>query len=173
MLKFMTILPGLALPLLVGGCYSVSPEGQVQPPNSSVASWQMPWQLDPISRQSVARGERIARAYVPGTGYVRGTRQALASVGHELPVGPGPNRTVETCRQTVAGEAEKIGAKQVEAVSAGPEHVDAKGHYVAPVLIRVNYARHGGHEVREAVLTCIVDQNDKIVDAFAGSRRRV
>jgi hypothetical protein len=114
----------------------------------------------------------IRCAWRKDTGYVRGTPTALASIGRPLPAGPEPNHTVETCRQTVAGEAEKLGARQVEAASAGRERIDAKGNYVAPVLIRVNYLRGGRYEVREAVLTCIVDHNEKIVDAYAAGSRR-
>ncbi len=174
MLKACALVSSLSTPLLVAGCMSLPPGETAVTPGTSVASWQMPWQLDPIWPQSVAHGETTTRTYVPGTGYVRGTPTALASVGRPLPKGPEPNHTVETCRQTVAGEAAKFGARQVEAASAGRESIDAKGNYVAPVLIRVNYLRGGHYEVREAVMTCIVDRNEKIVDAYAaGSRHRV
>lgn len=169
MLKHIAILSSLSLPLFTAGCFNTA-SNEVS--GASVASWQMPWQLDPISRRSAAYGERIFTAYVPGAGRVRGTRQALASIGHALPQGPGPNRTVETCRRTVAGAAARYGGKQVEAASAGPDHLDAQGDYAGRVLIRVNYRRPWGYEVREAVLTCIVSPTDKIVNAYAAGSRR-
>ncbi len=135
-------------------------------PGTSVPTWHMPWQLNPIAKHGPGH-ERIFRAYVKGTGYVRGTRVALRSIGHPLPRAHGLNRTVSACRSVVASEARKDGAKQVEAASAGPDHVNAKGHYVGNVLFRVNYLRHHHYEVRQAMLTCVVDRNLKIVDAFA------
>ena len=167
MLKHIAILSGLSLPLFTAGCFDTASN---QVAGASVATWQMPSQLVP--RRSAVPGERIFSANVPGIGMVRGTRQALASIGHALPPGPGPNRTVETCRRTVAGAAARYGGRQVEAASAGPDHLDARGDYVGPVLIRINYRRPWGYDVREAVLTCVVDRNDKIVDAYAASSRR-
>ncbi len=166
--KHIAILSGLSLPLLTAGCFST---GSNELAGKSVASWQMPMQLRPISRKT--QGERIFTSKVAGVGMVRGTRQALASVGHALPQGPGPNRTVDTCRKTVAGATADYGeAKEVEAASVGPDHIDARGDYVGRVLVRVDYVRPWGYEVREAVLTCIVDPNEKIVDAYAAGSRR-
>lgn len=133
-------------------------------PNASAASWQMPWQISPASAASQAETTLV---YVPQTGYVRGTPEALASLGTPLRAASGPNRTVEACREVVLSEAAKIGAREVEAVSAGPHRRDAKGRYVGPVHMRITYARLGGYEVREATMTCLVDRNGKIVDAFA------
>lgn len=136
-------------------------------PNTSAATWQMPWQLSPMTAASEARGEEGILVYVPQTGYVRGTRTALASLGSPLQKASGPNRTVEACRSVVQSEATKIGARDVEAVSAGAHRRNSKGQYVAPVHMRITYARLGGYEVRDALLTCIVDAKGKIVDAFA------
>lgn len=134
-------------------------------PGTSVPTWHMPWQLNPISKSSPGR-ERIFKAYVKGTGTVRGTRTALRSIGHPLPRARGLNRTVRACSAVVSSEARKIGGKQIEAASAGRDHVNAKGHYVGNVLFRINYRRHHHYEVREAMLTCVVDRHLKIVDAF-------
>jgi hypothetical protein len=134
-------------------------------PGTSVPTWQMPWQLNPIAKSPHGR-ERIYKSYIKGTGSVRGTRQALRSIGHPLPHAHGLNRTVNACRAVVASVAKKDGAKQVEAASAGPDHVNAKGHYVGNVLFRINYHRHHAFEVRQAMLVCVVDRHLKIVDAF-------
>lgn len=135
-------------------------------PDSSAAGWQMPWQLVPLGTASQQAGETVVLSWVPRTGFVRGTPAALEGLGRALEAAPGPNRTVETCRQTVWGEASKSGATEVEAVSAGTERVDRKGDYFAPVHMRVTYQRPSGWEVRESTLTCIVDRRGKIVDAY-------
>ena len=135
-------------------------------PNTSAAAWQMPWQLTPIGTSSEQGGETIVLSYVPQLGFVRGTSAALASVGRPMAAIDGPNRTVETCRQTVWSEASKSGATEVEAVSAGTEQRDRKGDVFAPVRMRVTYQRPSGWEVRESTLTCIVDRRGKIVDAY-------
>ena len=135
-------------------------------PNTSAAAWQMPWQLTPLGTSSEQAGETIVLSWVPQIGFARGTSAALASVGHPLEAAAGPNRTVDTCRQTVWSEASKSGATEVEAVSAGPEQRDRKGDYFAPVLMRVTYKRPSGWEVRNSTLTCVVDRGGKIVDAY-------
>ena len=79
---------------------------------------------------------------------------------------PGPNRTVEPCRAMVQVEAKRLGARALEAVSAGPHRRNPKGEWVAPVRMRVTYPRPDGYEVKEATMTCIVDRENKIVEAF-------
>ena len=143
------------------------PAVQARPaPNSSAAAWQMPWQLMPLGAAPEQDGETIVLSYVPQLGFVRGTSSTLASIGRPLATRDGPNRTVETCRQTVWSEASKSGATEVEAVSAGIEQRDRKGDFFAPVRMRVTYQRPSGWEVRESTLTCIVDRGGKIVDAY-------
>lgn len=144
---------------------AVAPE----PPNSSAASWQMPWQISPASAASRSQGEEIVSAYVPNTGYVRGTPQAVAAIGAPLEAAPGRNRTVEACRDVVESEASKIGAREVEAVSAGPHRRNRRGQYEGPVHMRITYATTNGFEVREATMTCIVDGRGRIVDAKAAA----
>lgn len=172
------ILLALALPplLAAGGCINtliesgrpgaVAEAGAAPAPNASASTWQMPWQISPVAAASQAAGEKVILSYVPQTGLVRGTSSTLAGLGRPLAAAAGPNRTVNTCRETVQSEAVKVGAKEVEAVSAGPEQRDRKGNYFAPVHVRVTYARPTGLEVRESTLTCIVDAKLRIVDAY-------
>lgn len=136
------------------------------PPNASASTWQMPWQIAPLGPTAQAAGEPTILSYVPQTGFVRGTSLALASLGRPLDPAPGQNRTVETCRSVVVGEASKVGAKEIEAASGGAEQRDRQGHYFAPVHFRITYARPGGLEVRESTMTCIVDTGNQIVDAY-------
>ncbi len=109
--------------------------------------------------------EETVRIWVAGTGYVRGRRDAVAAWGRPLKASPGPNRAVEPCRAMVQGEAERLGARSVEAVSAGPHRRNPKGEWVAPVRMRITYPRPDGYEVKEATMTCIVDRENRIVDA--------
>ncbi len=133
--------------------------------NSSAASWQLPVQLTPSYKRN---GEDTVVAYVPQSGFVRGRPEAVSRIGKPLPSVPGVNHTVQTCRNTVASKAVEIGGRDVEAVSAGPDHLDAKGHYTGPVLVRVTYANPDNtYQVVESPLLCTVDRKGKIVDAVA------
>ncbi len=143
---------------------SIAPPA-AETPGTSVATWQMPWQISPATVVSEAQ-EETSLAFVPGTGYVRGTRTALDGLGRPLAAAPGRNRTVEACRTVVTVEARKIGATEVEVVSAGPHRTGRDGRSAGPVDIRITYARPGGYEVRIARMTCIVDRRGGIVDAF-------
>lgn len=135
-------------------------------PDTSAATWQMPWQIAPIGAASSAAGEQTILSMVPGTGLVKGTSVALQSIGQPLPVVPGRNRTVDTCRATVMSEASKAGMKEVEAVSAGADKTDKKGDYFAPVIFRITYERPMMYEVREATMICVVSRKGAIVDAY-------
>ncbi len=174
--RTLSVAAALALALSTAGCLertattslnagAVAVTAASEPPNTSPASWQMPWQISPASTASKAQGEETVLAYVPNTGYVRGTPEAVASIGVPLAIAPGPNRTVEACRDVVESEASKIGAREVEAASAGPHRRNRRGQYEGPVRMRITYATSNGFEVREATMTCIVDARGKIVDA--------
>jgi hypothetical protein len=166
-----------ALPCLLAVAGCVSTTASVQPvttastgqaaPNTSAATWQMPWQLTRGAAPPSGEPDEVTLAYVPQTGYVRATPRTLASLGQPLRPALGPNRTVDACRTVVQSEAAKLGAKEVEAVSRGPHQVARGGHLVGSVDMRITYAVPGGYEVREATMTCIVDRNGAIVDAFA------
>src|SRR5215218_293618 len=73
------------------------------------------------------RGEGTVLIYHPRMGFVRGTRSALAGLGAPLEPASGPNNTIEACRAALRAEAGRLGAREVEAVSAGPEHRNRKG----------------------------------------------
>lgn len=173
-MRFLTITAALAAALSTSGCVEMLTRSNAaaglppeQAPNGSAATWQMPWQISPIASRAEAEGEQTILSYVPETGFVRGTQTALAGLGRPLEPVPGPNRTVEPCRDVVSGEAVKVGAKEIEAVSAGPDQREAGGKHVGLVRVRITYARPSGLEVREATMTCIVDRKGKIVDARA------
>ena len=140
-------------------------------PNTSAATWQMPWQIRPIVYAERRRRERIVEAFVPKTGQVRGTRIAIATIGMSLRPAPGPNRTVKACRAVVAKEAAKLGAREVEAVSAGPEHLTTSRKFVAPVKFRITYKTRKAYEVRISVLSCVVSRRNKLLNAYVSNRR--
>ena len=115
----------------------------------------------------VAGSEQFVLAYHPQMGFVRGTRSVLANFGRPLEPASGPNRAVEACREAAWAEAVKLGARNIEAASAGPEHVNAKRQCVGPVRMRITYDKPvSGYEVREATLTCVVDRKGKLIKAF-------
>src|SRR3954468_7067048 len=125
--------------------------------------------------------EDVGVTYVPGVGLVRGTRPALAGLAAPLRPARGPNRALAAGREggrgqaggvtgpvgggqkAVRAEAGKLGARSVEAVSAGPEQRNPQGQTVGPVRVRITYERVGGYEVREATMRCVVDRSGKVV----------
>ena len=152
------------------GALARTPRTNVSP-NSSAATWQMPWQITPIAYGSAKHRERIAEAVVPGTGRVRGTPMALQSIGRPLVSAEGKNRTVASCRNKVSQEARKFGAKEVEVVSAGPESF-RDGVFSGPVRVRITYAYRGKYEVRQSILTCVSSPAGNIVDAYVAKNNR-
>ena len=126
----------------------------------------MPWQIRPIRTGARARRERIVEAFVSKTGRVRGTRAAIATIGQPLRSARGRNRTVNACRAVVASEAAKLGAKEVEAASAGRERRTAGRNYAAPVKFRITYKVGRKYDVRFTVLRCVVDRRGKLLNAY-------
>jgi hypothetical protein len=149
----------LVVALSIAGCGDT-----ILPMRQSFAAG--PGSAGPSKSAGAGSAEETVRVWVPEAGYVRGTRDAVGAWGMPLKAAAGPNRTVEACRAMVWGEAEKLGARTVEAVSAGPHRRNLKGEWVAPVRMQVTYARPDGLEVKEATMTCIVDRENKIVEAF-------
>jgi hypothetical protein len=132
-----------------------------------VAAWSTPAQLARILDAAHVRGDKSPVVWVPGTGYVTGAPDMLATIGQPLPAVPGQNHVVEPCRASVLAEASKLGAIDVEAALMGPERRDRTGRRFAPVDMRITYKVPGGYELRRATLTCIVDRSGRIVDAYS------
>jgi hypothetical protein len=163
-----------AVALLTSGCVDTAGSLQTRPviaakaPSAPAPNTPATLQTQQIFSRAASQAgdEEIVTAYVPQTGNVRGTRAALASLGSPLRPAPGRNRTVQACREAVQSEAMRLGAHKVEAASAGPDRRNDKGQFVGPVRMRITYARATSYEVRLANMTCIVDAEGKIVDAF-------
>lgn len=175
------IATALALMLAAGGCVggrsgslttgSLRPAGLQAAPRPADAKPEEDRPASPTLPASAASaptdlgdGEIVTR-YVAGTGMVRATRQVFAGLGRPLQGQPGPNRTVAACREAALTEAQKLGARDLEAVSAGAERTDRQGRVTAPVMMRITYPVTFGVEIREAVMTCTVDRAGRIVDA--------
>jgi hypothetical protein len=136
------------------------------PTHAGVAAWRTPPLLDTQLEAARVRGQPSVLVYVPQIGYVTGEPAVIATIGKPLPAVPGRNRTVEPCRAAVFNEASKLGALDVEAVSAGREQRDRKGRIFAPVDMRITYKVNGGYELRSATLVCILDRKGRIADAY-------
>jgi hypothetical protein len=150
------------------GATASLPEAPTEAPaEASVASWKSPPQLARILDAASVRGDKSPIIWVPGTGYVTGAPDVLATIGQPLAGARGRNRTVEPCRETVLSEASKLGAIGVEAAPLGPEQKDPKGRIFSSVDMRITYKVPGGFELRRATLTCVVDRTGRIVDAYS------
>ena len=110
-----------------------------------------------------ATGDKPVVEFRPQLGFVHGTRSVLATLGSPLKPARGPNRTVAPCREAAWAEAAKLGARNIEAVSAGPAQLNKKGQFVGRVRMRIIYQKLLGYEVRESTMTCVVDRAGKVV----------
>lgn len=95
---------------------------------------------------------------------VFGTRRDLENVSYALQPRSGtPSRMISACRDSVRQAAAPHGLVGLEAVSAGRPQRDGRGLTVAPLEVRVIYARQGGHEVRQSRITCRVNARGSVV----------
>ncbi|MET3524247.1 hypothetical protein ABID25_006118 [Mesorhizobium abyssinicae] len=81
-----------------------------------------------------------------------------------LKVIPGtPPAVVRVCRQAIRSAAVPLGAVRVHAASAGPLRRHRLGALTAPIEVRIDYARQGGIEVRQARVGCRLDPAGRVV----------
>jgi len=69
---------------------------------------------------------------------------------------------VRTCRTAIASAARPLGATKVEAVSAGRQRRIGSLVY-APIDVRIQYARQGGREIRQAKVSCRLNASGRVV----------
>jgi hypothetical protein len=101
-------------------------------------------------------------AYYPEVGFVQGTRRVLAGLGSQLRPAADPSRTVAACRKVVHGAAAKLGAHDVQVVSAGPGRAD-QGQLVRPVLVRIIYHKGwNSYQVRAAKVNCVMSPGGRV-----------
>jgi hypothetical protein len=109
-----------------------------------------------------ASGER--EAFLPTTATVRGTIENLALLeGTLTPQAGAPQATLAACRETIQLAASAYGATRVEAGAAGESSPDGRGGTDVPIEARVLYSSRGAFEVREARITCNLDELGRVV----------
>lgn len=81
----------------------------------------------------------------------------LASVGAVLPP------ALEACRRTIADQATAHGAIQVDVISAGTTRRLPNGVNEAAVEVRITYRREDQVQIRQADVTCQLDDNGSVV----------
>ena len=72
-----------------------------------------------------------------------------------------PKVVVQACRSAVMSAAKPLGAIRVRAASAGALR-KRRGAISAPINVRVDYARQGGIEVRQAKVNCSLDRAGRV-----------
>jgi hypothetical protein len=81
----------------------------------------------------------------------------LASVGAALAP------ALEACRRTIADQATAHGAIQVDVISAGTPRRLPNGVSEAPVEVRITYRREDQVQIRQADVTCQLDDDGSVV----------
>jgi len=88
-------------------------------------------------------------------GYPFGPLEALTAK-------PGtPAAVLQACRAAIMSAAKPLGAVRVRAVSAGALR-QFGGARTAPIKVRIDYARRGGIEVRQAQVGCRLDKAGRV-----------
>ena len=74
-----------------------------------------------------------------------------------------PAAVVRACRDAVGSAAAPFGVVSVRARSAGSLRRLSRGAISAPVQVRIQYARQGGPEIRQARIRCHLDASGKVI----------
>ncbi|RWK95536.1 MAG: hypothetical protein EOR53_12790 [Mesorhizobium sp.] len=105
--------------------------------------------LPPVLRPSKAGEGEFTKGYPFG------------SLG-PLKARPGtPAAVVQACRTAIMSAATPLGAVSIHAVSAGALR-QRRGALTAPIEVRIEYARQGGIEVRQARVGCRLDAAGRV-----------
>ncbi|QKC73813.1 hypothetical protein EB815_16580 [Mesorhizobium loti] len=72
-----------------------------------------------------------------------------------------PATVVQACRAAIMSAAKPLGAVRVRAVSAGALRQSGSA-LTAPIMVRIDYARRGGIEVRQAQVRCRLDKAGRV-----------
>lgn len=72
-----------------------------------------------------------------------------------------PPAVLSACRAAIVSAATPLGAVRVSAVSAGPMR-QRHAALMAPIEVRIEYARQGGIQVRQAKVTCRLDAAGRV-----------
>ena len=74
-----------------------------------------------------------------------------------------PTAVVRACQKAIASAAAPLGAVRVRAASAGPVSRQRRGALTAPIAVRIDYARQGGIQVRQAKVRCRLDAAGRVI----------
>ncbi len=123
----------------------------------------LPLGLLPLGNRSEGREGTEVRI-VPSLGPVQGSPTVLQRLTRPLPAVPAaPPQAVKACRETITAAAEPYRAKRVEAVGVGPAKRTSQGITTIPIDARVIYARGRVSEVRQARITCRLNDRGIVV----------
>jgi len=70
---------------------------------------------------------------------------------------------VELCRSSIAAAAVRYGAIRVDAAGAGQTSRLARGGFMAPLQVRVVYARANARQVRQSRVACQLNSAGSVV----------
>jgi hypothetical protein len=73
-----------------------------------------------------------------------------------------PSAAVARCGDYLASQARPLGSEEVSVSRAGPEMRSSDGAIVLPIRARVEYARNGQRQVRQARVTCRVNSDGTV-----------
>jgi hypothetical protein len=122
------------------GKAGVATAASVAPAEGVQYSIALPWNLRP-SRGS-GRSAMTALNDVPGT----------------------PSAVVSACRAAIEAAASPFGMLSVQARSAGSLRLLSDGNVSAPIRVRIEYARLGGAEIRQARVRCHLDAKGRVIN---------
>lgn len=105
--------------------------------------------LPPVLRPSKAGEGDFTKGYPFG------------SLGPLTPRPGTPIAVVRACRAAIMAAATPLGAVRVHAASAGALR-QLRGALTAPIEVRIDYAREGGIEVRQAQVSCRLDASGRV-----------
>jgi hypothetical protein len=158
-----TSAPGNSAGGVAAGSNSTSAAGG-SPAQSGVSATQR----DPTTGSITATGSAIAQArggrsdielpqsLLPGPSNYSFPLQSLSSI-------PGtPDAVVRACVQAIATAAKPYGVIRIDAASSGPLRARRRGA-VAPLEVRIQYARRGGVEVRQSQVDCRLNAAGAVV----------
>jgi hypothetical protein len=141
-----------------GGRQGVAATGSQEPIASGLATGAL--SALPVSRDhGDSRLPSSLAPSGPGTYASLGRVQLTA-----LPFRRGTNiTTVRACRAAVVEASRPFGAVRVDAAGAGPTRVRTGGSVLAPVEVRIVYARGGRYQVRRADTWCELDTAGRVI----------
>ncbi|GLR40834.1 hypothetical protein GCM10007880_13500 [Mesorhizobium amorphae] len=112
------------------------------------------------ARQSIVLPPVLRPSKAGEGGFTKG--HPIGSLGPPLKARPGtPAAVVQACRAAIMSAATPLGAVRVHAVSAGALH-QRRGTLTAPIEVRIDYARQGVIEGRQARIGCRLDAAGRV-----------